>query len=123
MILLVGQARAAFRSQREAAAAIGMTPGSHGSTYGSNPLSMAVGHAVLDILAALPEGSAPATGQVAGANTIRIGAAVDARSGQATVISAIDNLVKGTAGAALQSMNLALGLPEATGLVRTALAP
>lgn len=71
----------------------------------------------------LPEGSAPATGQVAGANTIRIGAAVDARSGQATVISAIDNLVKGTAGAALQSMNLALGLPEATGLSRTALAP
>ncbi|MCT1908382.1 N-acetyl-gamma-glutamyl-phosphate reductase [Brachybacterium paraconglomeratum] len=71
----------------------------------------------------LSEGSAPATGQVAGANTIRIGAAVDARSGQATVISAIDNLVKGTAGAALQSMNLALGLPEATGLSRTALAP
>jgi len=71
----------------------------------------------------LPEDSAPATGQVAGANTIRIGAAVDARSGQATVISAIDNLVKGTAGAALQSMNLALGLPEATGLSRTALAP
>ena len=71
----------------------------------------------------LPEGSAPATGQVAGANTIRIGAAVDARSGQATVISAIDNLVKGTAGAALQSMNLALGLPETTGLPTTGVAP
>jgi N-acetyl-gamma-glutamyl-phosphate reductase len=71
----------------------------------------------------LPEGTFPATGEVAGANTIRIGAAVDARSGQATVISAIDNLVKGTAGAALQSLNLALGLPEATGLTRTALAP
>jgi N-acetyl-gamma-glutamyl-phosphate reductase len=71
----------------------------------------------------LPEGTFPATGEVAGANTIRIGAAVDARSGQATVISAIDNHVKGTAGAALQSLNLALGLPEATGLTRTALAP
>ena len=71
----------------------------------------------------LPEGSVPATGEVTGANTIRIGAAVDARSGQATVISAIDNLVKGTAGAAIQSLNLALGLPETTGLTRTALAP
>ena len=39
------------------------------------------------------------------------------------VISAIDNLVKGTAGAALQSMNLALGLPEATGLLVDGVAP
>lgn len=74
-------------------------------------------------LTVLPEGRFPATGEVAGANTLRIGAAVDHRSGQATVISALDNLVKGTAGAALQSMNLALGLPETTGLTRTALAP
>src|SRR5699024_5440737 len=43
---------------------------------------------------------------------------VDRRSGQATVISALDNLVKGTAGAAIQSLNLALGLPETTGLSR-----
>lgn len=71
----------------------------------------------------LPEGVFPATGEVTGANTIRIGAAVDRRSGQATVIAALDNLVKGTAGAALQSLNLALGLPETTGLTRTALAP
>ncbi|MGO2537575.1 MAG: N-acetyl-gamma-glutamyl-phosphate reductase, partial [Brachybacterium tyrofermentans] len=71
----------------------------------------------------LPEGVFPTTGEVTGANTIRLGAAVDHRSGQATVIAAIDNLVKGTAGAAIQSLNLALGLPEATGLTRTALAP
>ncbi|MGO1226630.1 MULTISPECIES: N-acetyl-gamma-glutamyl-phosphate reductase [unclassified Brachybacterium] len=71
----------------------------------------------------LPEGVFPATGEVTGANTLRIGAAVDRHSGQATVISALDNLVKGTAGAAIQSMNLALGLPEGTGLTRTALAP
>ncbi|HEX7350244.1 N-acetyl-gamma-glutamyl-phosphate reductase [Brachybacterium sp.] len=71
----------------------------------------------------LPEGVFPSTGEVAGANTLRIGATVDRRSGQATVVSALDNLVKGTAGAALQSLNLALGLPEATGLTRTALAP
>ena len=71
----------------------------------------------------LGEGVFPATGQTAGANTIRIGAHVDPRSGQATVISALDNLVKGTAGAAIQSLNLALGLEETTGLTRTALAP
>ncbi|WP_157975663.1 N-acetyl-gamma-glutamyl-phosphate reductase [Brachybacterium sp. YJGR34] len=74
-------------------------------------------------VAVLPEGTFPATGEVAGANTIRIGAAVDRRSGQATVVAAIDNLVKGTAGAAIQSLNLALGLTESTGLTRTALAP
>ena len=71
----------------------------------------------------LEEGAFPATGQTAGANTIRIGAFVDERSGQATVISALDNLVKGTAGAAVQSLNLALGLDERMGLSRTALAP
>ena len=71
----------------------------------------------------LPEGQVPATQEVTGANTVRISAAADRRSGQATVIAAIDNLVKGTAGAAVQSMNLALGLPETTGLTRTALAP
>jgi N-acetyl-gamma-glutamyl-phosphate reductase len=71
----------------------------------------------------LPDGQFPSTGQVAGANTVRIGATVDRRSGQVTVISAIDNLVKGTAGAAVQSINIALGLPETSGLTRTALAP
>lgn len=71
----------------------------------------------------LPEGGVAATGDVLGANTARISAAVDSRSGQATVLCAIDNLVKGTAGAAVQSLNLALGLPEGLGLTRTALAP
>ncbi|MCG7311504.1 N-acetyl-gamma-glutamyl-phosphate reductase [Brachybacterium sp. ACRRE] len=71
----------------------------------------------------LPAGAVPSTQQVVGANTVRIGATVDRRSGQVTVISAIDNLVKGTAGAAVQSMNIALDLPETLGLPRTALAP
>jgi N-acetyl-gamma-glutamyl-phosphate reductase len=71
----------------------------------------------------LPEGAVAATGDVLGANTARISAAVDPRSGQATVLCAIDNLVKGTAGAAVQSLNLALGLPEGLGLTRTAVAP
>ncbi|WP_152351954.1 N-acetyl-gamma-glutamyl-phosphate reductase [Brachybacterium subflavum] len=74
-------------------------------------------------VAVLPAGAVPSTQQVIGANTVRIGATVDRRSGQVTVISAIDNLVKGTAGAAVQSMNIALDLPETLGLPRTALAP
>jgi N-acetyl-gamma-glutamyl-phosphate reductase len=42
---------------------------------------------------------------------------VDPRSGQLIVVSAIDNLVKGAAGQAIQNMNILLGIPEATGLV------
>ena len=103
--------------------AVSTAPVAEGTTTADLLAALEHDYAGEHFVTVLPEGSAPATGQVAGANTIRIGAAVDARSGQATVISAIDNLVKGTAGAALQSMNLALGLPEATGLSRTALAP
>jgi len=39
------------------------------------------------------------------------------------VVSAVDNLTKGTAGAAIQSMNLALGFPETTGLSTVGMAP
>jgi N-acetyl-gamma-glutamyl-phosphate reductase len=42
--------------------------------------------------------------------------AVDARAGVAVAVSAIDNLVKGAAGQAVQALNAALGWPEATGL-------
>ena len=49
--------------------------------------------------------------------------AVDKKAGRVVVVSAIDNLVKGTAGAALQSMNIALGYPETTGLQLQGVAP
>ncbi|MGB8929729.1 MAG: N-acetyl-gamma-glutamyl-phosphate reductase [Anaeromyxobacteraceae bacterium] len=49
-------------------------------------------------------------------NRCHVGVAMDARAGVAVVSSAIDNLVKGAAGQAVQSMNAALGLPETTGL-------
>lgn len=71
----------------------------------------------------LPEGAFPATSHVAGSNRAAFGAVVDRKSGQVTVMCALDNLVKGTAGAATQSINLALGLDETAGLTRTALAP
>ncbi|WP_166871240.1 N-acetyl-gamma-glutamyl-phosphate reductase [Salinibacterium sp. ZJ450] len=71
----------------------------------------------------LPEGEFPKTADVLGSNSTLIGLAVDEAADRVVVISAIDNLVKGTAGAAVQSMNLALGLPETTGLPMDGVAP
>jgi N-acetyl-gamma-glutamyl-phosphate reductase len=71
----------------------------------------------------LPEGEFPKSADVVGANTALIGLAVDESADRLVVISAIDNLVKGTAGAAIQSMNIALGLPETTGLPLNGVAP
>jgi len=71
----------------------------------------------------LPEGTWPTTAMVTGANTALVQVAVDERAGRVVAVCAIDNLVKGTAGAAVQSMNLALGLPETTGLTTVGVAP
>jgi len=71
----------------------------------------------------LPEGQWPSTASTVGANTALIQVAVDGKAGRVVIVCAIDNLVKGTAGAALQSMNLALGLPEALGLNVWGVAP
>ncbi len=71
----------------------------------------------------LPEGQWPTTAATLGANTCLVQVAVDKKAGRVVVVSAIDNLVKGTAGAALQSMNIALGYPETTGLQLQGVAP
>ncbi|MER5745573.1 N-acetyl-gamma-glutamyl-phosphate reductase [Streptomyces sp. NPDC002225] len=71
----------------------------------------------------LPEGRWPATAAVHGSNAVQVQVALDAAAGRIIVISAIDNLTKGTAGGALQSMNIALGLPEETGLSTIGVAP
>lgn len=71
----------------------------------------------------LPEGQFPRTADVLGANSALIGLAVDEAAGRVVVVSAIDNLMKGTAGAAIQSMNIALGLPESTALTTNGVAP
>lgn len=71
----------------------------------------------------LPEGQFPRTADVLGANTALMGLAVDRAANRVVVVTAVDNLVKGTAGAALQSMNLALGLPETTALTVNGVAP
>lgn len=71
----------------------------------------------------LPEGQWPATGSVVGSNYSQLQLAVDERAGRVIVSAAIDNLTKGTAGGAVQSMNIALGLEEQTGLRFGACAP
>jgi len=58
----------------------------------------------------------PGTKATLGANTVHVTARADARTGWVVVIAALDNLVKGAAGQAVQCANLALGLPETTGL-------
>jgi N-acetyl-gamma-glutamyl-phosphate reductase len=71
----------------------------------------------------LPEGEFPRTADVLGANTALIGLAIDRAANRVVVVAALDNLVKGTAGAAIQSMNIALGLPEGTALTVNGVAP
>ncbi|WP_336648925.1 N-acetyl-gamma-glutamyl-phosphate reductase [Microbacterium sp. MMO-10] len=71
----------------------------------------------------LPEGSAPRTADVLGANTALLGLAIDRAANRVVVVAAVDNLVKGTAGAAIQSMNIALGLTETTALTINGVAP
>lgn len=71
----------------------------------------------------LPAGEYPRTADTIGANVALIGIAVDENAGRVVTITAIDNLVKGTAGAAIQSANIALGLDEAAGLTTNGVAP
>lgn len=71
----------------------------------------------------LPAGEFPRTADVIGANTALMGLAVDRDAGRVVVVTAVDNLVKGTAGAAVQSMNIALGLAEGTALSVNGVAP
>lgn len=71
----------------------------------------------------LPEGRWPTTAATLGANTAQVQVAVDAAVGRLVTVTAIDNLVKGTAGAAVQSMNCAFGWPETLGLTTIGVAP
>ena len=71
----------------------------------------------------MPEGQLPRTGSVIGSNAAHIAVAVDEAAETFVAIAAIDNLVKGTGGAAVQSMNLALDWPETEGLSVVGVAP
>jgi N-acetyl-gamma-glutamyl-phosphate reductase len=71
----------------------------------------------------MPEGQLPRTGSVIGSNAAHVAVALDEAAATFVAIVAIDNLVKGTGGAAVQSMNLALGWPEGEGLSVVGVAP
>ena len=71
----------------------------------------------------LPQGRLPRTGSVLGSNAAQLAVTVDEDASTFIAIAAIDNLVKGTAGAAVQAMNLALGWPETDGLSVVGVAP
>jgi N-acetyl-gamma-glutamyl-phosphate reductase len=60
---------------------------------------------------------------VYGSNAVQVQVALDPAVGRIIAVSAVDNLTKGTAGGAVQSMNIALGLPEELGLSTTGVAP
>ena len=71
----------------------------------------------------LPFGETPQTRHVRGSNMTFIGVAKDRIAGRAIVVSALDNLVKGASGQAIQNMNLMLGYAETLGLEQVALFP
>ncbi|MCD9141342.1 N-acetyl-gamma-glutamyl-phosphate reductase [Streptomyces albireticuli] len=71
----------------------------------------------------LPPGRWPSTAAVLGSNSAQVQVTLDTDAGRLVAVSAIDNLTKGTAGGAVQSMNVALGLPEGLGLPKNGVAP
>ncbi len=71
----------------------------------------------------LPAGQWPQTQSVTGSNAVHVQVTVDEATRRLVAVGAVDNLAKGTAGAAVQCMNLALGLDEGTGLTTIGLAP
>lgn len=71
----------------------------------------------------LPQGVAPATRMVRGSNQVVVNVFSDRVPGRAIVVVAIDNLVKGSSGQAIQNMNVMFGLPETAGLMQAPLFP
>jgi N-acetyl-gamma-glutamyl-phosphate reductase len=71
----------------------------------------------------LADGQWPTTKAVLGSNSVHLQVALDEAAGRMVAVGAVDNLAKGTGGAAVQCMNLALGLPETAGLSSVGVAP
>jgi N-acetyl-gamma-glutamyl-phosphate reductase len=67
--------------------------------------------------------SSPSTKATLGSNSVHITARFDERTGYVVVIAALDNLAKGASGGAVQSMNVALGLRESSGLSNVGVYP
>ncbi|MCK9795479.1 N-acetyl-gamma-glutamyl-phosphate reductase [Isoptericola sp. 4D.3] len=100
-----------------------LAPGREDATAADVRAAWADAYAREPFVELLPEGQWPTTAATLGANTALVQVALDAAAGRVVTVTAIDNLVKGTAGQAVQAMNLALGLPETAGLVTEGVAP
>ena len=85
--------------------------------------ALAAAYAAEPFVHLLPEGRWPATGATFGSNAAHLQVAADTHAGRAIVVCALDNLVKGAAGQAIQIANLMLGLPETAGLTAHGVAP
>ncbi|MBL9218465.1 MAG: N-acetyl-gamma-glutamyl-phosphate reductase [Opitutaceae bacterium] len=91
-------------------------PAAKGATIESLYATWRTAYAGRPFVAILPTGETPDTAHVTGTNRVDISAVHDARTGNFVLTSALDNLVKGASGQAVQIMNLWLGLPETAGL-------
>lgn len=94
-----------------------------GATLGDLRAVLERAYAAEPFVRVLPDGGLPATRHVRGTNLCLIGLSRDRVAGRAILVSAIDNLVKGASGQAIQNMNVMLGLPETTALEHRALFP
>ena len=100
-----------------------MEPGAAGSGTGRLRAALRATYDAEPFVHVLPEGRWPATGATLGSNAAHLQVAADPHAGRAIVVCALDNLVKGAAGQAIQIANLMLGLPETAGLTAHGVAP
>jgi N-acetyl-gamma-glutamyl-phosphate reductase len=94
-----------------------------GSTTATLTDALASAYAAEPFVRVLPAGDMVDTKRTRGTNVLELQAVVDPRTGTAVVVGALDNLVKGAAGQAIQNMNLLLGVDETTALPTTAVYP
>ncbi len=92
-------------------------PAAKGATIESLYAAWQAAYAGKPFVSILPSGETPDSAHVTGTNRVDISAVYDARTNNFVITSALDNLVKGASGQAVQIMNLWLGLPETAGLL------
>jgi N-acetyl-gamma-glutamyl-phosphate reductase len=100
-----------------------LAPSAGGQAPGGPRAALTAAYGTEPFIHVLPEGRWPTTASTNGSNAVHLQGAADAHAGRAVVVAALDNLVKGAAGQAIQIANLMLGLPEGAGLTANGVAP
>ena len=95
----------------------------HGVTTGSLTDCLAAAFAGRPFVRVQPPGGMVDAKRTRGTNVVELQAVADPRTGTAVVLGALDNLIKGAAGQAIQNANLAFGFPEGTALPTLAVYP